>query len=767
MKYPALIAVLASLAVFLDVGGHLDSFERQTLDARYRFFALPARHTHDIVILHVSEESIKRLEPFYGRWPWPRVVHAEAIEYLESDGASAIGFDILFPEKSLRQEVDSAIIDQLKALAKNADLPEVRAELQHRLDALNPELSDALFVSQVGKSRNVFQSSVFYVGENDLAPERGLAADENAASRIKSVLANSAVPVQLKHREAVFFNATIPFDELARASRGVGHINYIPDSDGVCRRFMPLAWFGARDTAYPSLALIVAAAVKGIPLDKIRMENDRVVVGDAEIPLLPDGSAMINYQGGKITNEHDGKRKFESFYSQIPYESVLASADLVRAGKEPALPAGTFKNRIALITASAAGLSDLRATPFSPVTPGVEIHANIIDNILSARFLRRLGLWTEKAYVLVLALVVGAATASTRPYIGFAIAAALSAAVTGAHWGLFAYGWVLPVVNVSVAMASTYLGVVLLKYVAEEREKKQIRSAFGHYLAPQVLEEVLESPEKLKLGGARRHMTVLFSDIEAFASLSEKMAPEDVSAILNEYLNQMMNCIKETGGTLDKFIGDAIMAEWNAPVTQADHAARACETALLMMEEMTKLGEKWRGVGKPLLNVRIGVNTGEMVVGNLGSKEIFDYTVIGDEVNVAARLEPLNKDFNTNIAVSESTRDEAELHRPGKFVFRRLARVALKGKTAPLDVYELVRLKDALARERMEALGLYGQGLDLFLEGRFPEARELFERAVERYPGDGPSRNYAELCAAYEEAPPPPDWNGVYVQRSK
>jgi len=240
-----------------------------------------------------------------------------------------------------------------------------------------------------------------------------------------------------------------------------------------------------------------------------------------------------------------------------------------------------------------------------------------------------------------------------------------------------------------------------------------------------------------------------------------------VSAYLNEYLNQMMNCIKETGGTLDKFIGDAIMAEWNAPVTQADHAARACETALLMMEEVKKLRGKWRGEGKPLLNVRIGVNTGEMVVGNLGSKEIFDYTVIGDEVNVAARLEPLNKDFNTNIAVSESARDGAEMHRPGKFVFRRLARVALKGKTAPLDVYELVRLEDAVARERMEAIGIYGQGLDLFLEGRFSEARKLFERAVERYPGDGPSRNYVELCAAYEETPPPPDWGGVYVQRSK
>jgi adenylate cyclase len=767
VKYPALIAVLVSLAVFLDVGEYLNSFERKTLDARYRFFARPAPHTQHIVILHISEESIRSLEPFYGRWPWPRFVHAEAIDYLESDGAVAIGFDILFPEKSLRQEVDSAIIHQLKALAKNADIPDVRAELQQRLDALNPEVSDALFVSQVEKSRSVFHSSVFYVGENDLALERGLAADENAASKMRSGLSNSAVPVQLKHRETMFFNATVPFYELAKAARGVGHINYIPDSDGVCRRFMPLAWLGARDTAYPSLSLIVAARVKGVPLDGIRMENDRVVVGDAEIPLLPDGSAMINYQGGRVTNDGDGKSKFESFYSYIPYESVIASADLVLAGKEPALPRGTFKGKIVLVTASAAGVTDLRATPFSPVTPGVEIHANIIDNILSRRSLRTIGGWPEKAYILVLALIVGIITVSTRPYVGVAVVAGLFASVIGLHWKLFGYGWVLPVVNVSVAMAGTYLGVVLLKYVAEEREKKQIRSAFGYYLAPQVLEGVLKSPELLRLGGERRRMTVLFSDIEGFSSLSEKMAAEDVSAILNEYLNQMMNSIKETGGTLDKFIGDAVMAEWNAPVTQADHAARACETALLMMEEVKRLREKWRVERKPLLNVRIGVNTGEMVVGNLGSREIFDYTVIGDEVNVAARLEPLNKDFNTNIAVSESTREEAEMHRPGKFVFRRLARVTLKGKTAPLDVYELVGLKDTVEAERMEAIGIYAQGLDLFLEGRFPEARKLFERAMERYPGDGPSRNYTELCTSYEENPPPADWGGVFVQRSK
>jgi adenylate cyclase len=354
-------------------------------------------------------------------------------------------------------------------------------------------------------------------------------------------------------------------------------------------------------------------------------------------------------------------------------------------------------------------------------------------------------------------------TVATRPHLGVVLVTGLWAAVVGLHWTLFGYGWVLPLVTVSVAMVGAYLAVVVLKYVAEEREKKRIRSAFGHYLAPQVLEEVLKSPERLRLGGERRRITVLFSDIEGFSSLSERMAAEDVSAILNEHLDRMMDCIKATGGTLDKFIGDAVMAEWNAPVAQADHAARACETALLMMDAMRTLGGKWRAEGKPPLNIRIGVNMGEMVVGNLGSREIFDYTAVGDEVNVAARLEPLNKEFDTRIAVSESTRAEAEAHRPGRFVFRRLARVMLKGKAAPLEVYELVGFAGAVAAERMEAMETYGRGLDLFFEGRFSEAGALFERAAAGNPEDGPSRTYAELCASYEGNPRPAGWRGLYV----
>jgi len=767
VKAAALLALLASLAVFLDPGGHLDAFERKTLDARHRFFARAGPHTGDIVILEISEESIRALEPIYGRWPWPRAAHADAVEYLAADGASAIGFDILFAERSLRQEVDAATLAQLRALARNADLPEVRAELQRRLDEVDPGLSDASFVAQAAKSGNVFQSAVFHVGENDLAAGRGAAADGATAARIRAALSSSAVPARLGNNGAVFFDATVPFAALAKASRGVGHINYLPDGDGVCRRFTPLAWFGTDDTAYPSLALIVAASVKGIAPDRIGLRGDRVTVGDAEIPLLPDGSALIAYRGGTVADEPGGGAKFDSFYRYVPYDLVLASADLVRAGKEPALPRGTFARKVVLVTASAAGLSDLRATPFSPVTPGVEIHANILDSILTGDFLRRPDGWTERGYLVALALVVAAVAARTRPQVGAAAAASLVALVIGLHWTLFGRGWVLPLVSVSVALAGTYLGVVVVKYVAEEREKTRIRSAFGHYLAPQVLEEVLRSPAALRLGGERRRMTVLFSDIEGFSALAERIAPEEVGAMLNEYLDRMMGCIKRTGGTLDKFIGDAVMAEWNAPAAQPDHAARACEAALLMLEEVGKLGETWRAAGKPALNVRIGVNTGEMVVGNLGSREIFDYTVIGDEVNTAARLEPLNKDFDTRIAVAASTRGEAEAHRPDGFVFRRLASVALKGRTAPLEVHELVGPKAAVTGERMAAIGLYEQGFDLFRAQRFPEAGKAFERALERDPRDGPARHYAALCAAYAQAPPAGEWQGVHVQRSK
>jgi adenylate cyclase len=762
--YSAGIAALVCVIVFLDAGGQLSSFEKKTIDARYRSYAQPTLHTNDIVILDISEETIKRMAPVYGRWPWPRSVHGEAVEYIMSDGAAAIGFDIIFAESSARQEMDSSTINELMALAKNADIPEIREKLSKVLDSLKPETSDMLFVSGVENSGNVFQASVFFVSEGD---PQDLRADEATVLKYKAALSASAVPAMSKRNRNVFFNATVPFTELANASTGIGHINFNPDKDGTCRRSIPLLWFIDPGTAYPSLPLVIAAHIKKIPFKSITTTDDALIAGDVTIPLLSDGSMMINYQGGRIKKDPDGKEYYESFYRYIPYDYVIASKDLMQAGKEPLLPKGTFKDKVVLVTASAAGLSDLRATPFSPVTPGVEINANVIDNILSKKFLRSIDGRAEKLYIFLLALVVGIIASSYSPYIGFAATAALTGSLIGIHWKSFGYGWVLPIVNAFVAMTGTYLGVLLLKYVSEEREKKRIRSAFGHYLAPQVIEDVLKSPDRLKLGGERRYMTVMFADLEGFTSLSEQLAPEGISAILNEYLSRMVECIKATGGTLDKFIGDAIMAEWNAPVAQADHAARACESALMMMEELKTLREEWESKGRPFLNSRIGINTGDMVVGNMGSKDIFDYTVIGSEVNISARLEPLNKDFGTNIIISENARDEAERHCPNKFVFRLLTKAALKGRAVPLTVFELVGLMDTIEKERLEAIKVYNNGIDNFLRSRFSEAKQLFQQAIEEYPQDGPSIAYISLCEYYENNPPAPGWDGVYIQTSK
>ncbi len=624
-------------------------------------------------------------------------MHGEVVEYLKEGGVKAIGFDIIFSEHALRQEIDSRLIHELKTFARNTDIPEVRSELLRRLDSLSSETSDAGFVSAVKQAGNVFQSSVFYVDEKDISKRHGSGADENSSENIKSVLLKSALPAPQYRYSNLYFNATVPFPELADASGGIGYINIFPDKDGVSRKFYPFLFFKDREKAYPSLPLLIASYVKNIPLNSIMIDKGKIFMGDSILPLLPDGSALISYQGGKITEDATGKETYQSFYEYLQYHYVLASKDLIRAGMEPPLPRGKFRDKIVLISASAVGLKDLRSTPLSPVTPGIEIHANILDNILSGRFLYPINSYHEKMYILSLALVIAVISHLAGPYRGFLIVFLFIGSVTGIQWGLFGKGIVLPVVSPVVAMIITYLGMLLLKYILVQREKNYIKTAFGYYIAPAVLEDILRSPEKLKLGGEKKCMTVLFSDLEGFTPLSERLSPDEISDLMNEYLSRMVQCIIQTKGTLDKFIGDAVMAFWNAPSEQKDHAALACETALLMMKELNLLKRKWGEEKRPLLNARIGINTGEMVVGNMGSKEIFDYTVIGSEVNTASRLESVNKDFGTRIAVSHATRMEAEKTHPERFVFRHLAGVVLKGRNKPLEVYELAGCRDETA----------------------------------------------------------------------
>lgn len=749
MKLPLAVALLAAAAASLDPGGQLAGFERRTVDLRHRHHAAATPFTERIVILDITEESIERLRPLYGRWPWPRSLHGEVAEYLAGDGAAAVGFDLLFAEPALRREVDAAQWKELAALAAGADLAEVRTELRRRIEALQPGLGDRQFAASVAQAGNVFQAAVFAAGD---AP--GPAPDGEPAVR-------PAVAIAAPPGEPLRPHAALPFAELAQASRGIGHINATPDADGVYRRFAPLHWWRDRQAAFPALGLAIAAHVKGLPLAALRRDGAALHFGDAALPLLADGSAWIRYQGGRAERQADGSEAFRSFYRHIPYELVLASKDLLAEGKAPPLAAGTFRDKVVLVSAQAAGLSDLRATPFSPVTPGIELHANIIDSLLAGRFLRQAGAMAEFLLTLAACLAVALMAQRLRFRLSVPLALATTAGLAGGAWAAFGQGWILPMVPPLAAVVLTYGGVLLARAASAEKDKRWLRTAFGHYLAPSVLEAVLRQPDKLRLGGERRRMTVLFSDVAGFTTFSEKLPPEEVSALLNGYLDRMTACVAQTGGTLDKFVGDAVMAEWNAPLAQPDHAARACETALLMLEEVSRQDTAWQAAGGAL-DIRIGINTGEMVVGNMGSHQVFDYTVIGNEVNTASRLEPLNKAFGTRIIVAGATRREAEDRRPGHFAFRPLARVMPKGRAEPLDIFELAGRRDAV-----DDLDTYATAMEHYLGRRFDEARRLFRAMLERRPGDGPAAVFAALCEEYLDRPPPADWNGVFVQTEK
>lgn len=752
----ALLAALVALLVALDPGGWLAAFELRTLDARHRAHAAPTAASGQIVILDIGEATIARLAPIYGRWPWPRSVHAEVVDYLAQDGASAIGFDVLFAESADRQEIDARTLDTLTALAAAADLPEVQAELLARLAALRPQGGDAQLAAAAAAAGNVFPAAVF-AGGGLLAGEN-VAADAVADDEAPRV---GSVPVPATDPAAVQRHGLLPYAALSAAARGIGHINVLPDADGVVRRYTPLTWWRDAERAVPALGLAIVAHARDIPLAHIRRHGAALWLGELALPLNADGSAYIPYQGVRSIYGH-----IDSAWRHIPYEQVLASKDLRAAGRATPLAPGTFRDRIVLISALAAGIADLRATPFSAVTPGIELHASIIDGLLAGRVLRAPGPLVDAVIVLLASLLVAWIAARWRPAIGLGLSLMIAAALASACWIAFARGWILPLVPPLVAVGLTHAGVLLLRTRTAERERRWLRDAFGHYLAPAVLDELLRAPAGLRLGGERREMTVLFSDIVGFTGLSERLPPEEVGRLLNAYLDRMAACVLETRGTLDKFVGDAVMAEWNAPLAQTDHAARACETALRMLQEVDRADAAWRAGGSAI-DIRIGINSGELLVGNMGSPQVFDYTVLGNEVNTAARLEPLNKAYGTRIIVAEATRHAAEQQRPGDFAFRALGGVLLKGRAQPLRIHQLVGWRVTLDAATAASLEVFEDALALFLDRRFGQALVLFGSIQQLRPDDGPSAHFIARCAACSATPLADDWDGAYEQTEK
>jgi adenylate cyclase len=425
-----------------------------------------------------------------------------------------------------------------------------------------------------------------------------------------------------------------------------------------------------------------------------------------------------------------------------------------------------------LVGATAQGTFDQRITPLNKITSGVEIHANVVENILSGRFLRRglpvdLG---EVAFALLLALLFALLFAKVKVAYALPVLTVSTAGVwlgsSAAFWSGYEVFTALPLIE----LGTMFVLVTVFRYATEEKDKRQLRKAFQLYLNPEVMEEMLEQPQNLQLGGKEMDLTVLFSDIRGFTGVAEQLSPTALVHLLNEYLSPMTDIVFRRRGTLDKYIGDAVMAFFGAPVHTGLHAANGCDTALEMIESLNRMREKWRmeDASLPDVDIGIGVNSGPMVVGNMGSSQRFSYTVMGDNVNLASRLEGLNREYGTHILVTEQTLIAARkgLNDEAAYTVRELDSVRVKGKHEPVRLFELRRRGPPLTEE-LPLLQGYAQGLALYRARSFAEARLHFESLLERFAGDGPSRLMMARCDLMLQAPPEQAWDGVFRMEHK
>lgn len=640
----------------LSAVGLFDGLENDTFDARAQMLHDPARADSSIVIVAIDDNSLEAARREFG-WPWPRRVHGQMVEYLEAAGARLIAFDITFPEPDPRDPPGDTAFAQALAGSGRVVLP------------LTLRRGDA--AAAVEWERNL------ELEKRRSLLERFAIGDADAASGIDDrPFVEPADPLFLEHAVAV------------------GTILLNADDDGGTRRSVPA--FASLGRLYPNIALAAAAQVRpetyGAPIRSLA-DDELVLANGTRLPLS-DGALVMEWHGPFM---QDGR----TTYPVIGARDVLASFHQVLSGTHTLetadVPAESIRDRIVFIATTGSGTFEPRATPLANDDPGVMIHVATLDNYLNDGFLERAGPVTNGLLVLVPAVLAGlvVATATSAAVSGVLTLALLALVVLLGGW-TYTNGVWLDMAAPLAATALAFAGAMSANYMTEGRDRKRVKDLFSRYVSPQYVSQLADHYQTLKLGGERVPLTLLFSDIRGFTTMSERLPPEQVISMLNEYLDRMAEVVFRNGGTLDKFIGDAVMAFWGAPIAIEDHPRRALDTAIDMMGELGELNRRWaeQGVAEGL-DIGIGVNTGEAIVGNIGSlTHKLDYTAIGDAVNLASRLEGLNKNYGTHIIVSEATKQTAG----DGYEFKALDDVKVKGKEQAVKIYELLGRSGASAK---------------------------------------------------------------------
>lgn len=760
----SILVTLAGLALFAFSGFSQDpkagfvflkDIEQSSLDLRYEIRG-KRLHDNNIVIVGIDERTLQKI----GSFPLPRKSYALLIDRLSAGGARVIAFDFTFPTPEANS--GSQALEELQREVGRAVSPAV-VEKMKKLERATDE--DALFAASIKKAGNVVLGHVF------LDPARAKTGDEKLAEEYFNIAWAKAFPQVLKVNAknnpdfdmgqawvdgggTVAAGVEANITGLAEAAASYGSININPDPDGVLRHALLIMRYQNLDW-YPSLDLQVVREYEKIPDQDIAAFMspnglERIQFGRHEIQRPRDGTKLINYTGPYHT------------YSHISMWDVISGE----------VPGETFRDKIVLVGSTAIAIGDMRNTPFSdPVYMGVEVHANIIDNIIHSEergrgFLTR-G-FNEEAidvgFILLFGLVFGLLAGPVEP-----VTSTVSVLVILAGYAWFVYfmfakeGRWLSFVIPAGTLVANYAAITSFRMIFEEREKRKIRKTFSQYLSPDVIQLIEKDPQKyIRPGGESKELTVMFSDIRSFTTISEGLTPDELVNLLNEYLGEMTEIIFANQGTLDKYIGDAIMAFWGSPYPQEDHAARGCTCALQMGQKLRKLNQKWEAEKRPPISIGIGLNTGLLNVGNMGSAKRLSWTVMGDNVNLASRLEGINKEYHTQIVISEATyRAVAD-----RFVCRELDKIRVKGKIQPVKIFELLDV--AAEMPKYEGLLTQFEGaMTAYRAQEWQEAARKFGEILSMYPKDGPAQVFLHRAIEFSENAPEPEWDGVYVMKSK
>lgn len=703
---------------------------------------IPPPAQKPVTIIDLDEKSLGEV----GQWPWPRNVLAQLVENLMKMGAVVVAFDIVFAEPDRMNP--SAIADSLKGLDEDT---------KNKIRQFKS--NDEIFAETIKRSRVVLGQSTV---ESELEGVKLPPVKKSIA--VRKYGANVPDPLDLLPSFPALVR-NVPIIEQAAGGRFGGHgiFSIIPEQDGIIRR-IPSLFVQGKDM-FPALSVEMLRLATGRPTILVKVDQAGI-------------KALAIAKGLEIPTDQNGR--MWPYFSKSDKAKYVSAVDVLNGTADPAM----IKGKLTILGTSAIGLKDIRSIPTESNIPGVEVHVQIIETVLNKAYLTRPNF--ARGVELSVILFGGLAMIVLVPWVGalwtFMVFGVTTAGVGFGSWHAFAeYRMLIDAVFTLIAIFLLYSTLTYLNYVREEASKKQVRGAFAHYLSPDMVERLAENPDSLKLGGEMRDMTLLFCDVRGFTTISEQFDPVGLTSLINKLLTPLTNAILKRKGTIDKYMGDCIMAFWNAPLDNPNHAMDGCRSALAMLAEMeplnTKLEQEAKEEGRKHvpLKVGLGLNTGPAVVGNMGSDMRFDYSVLGDTVNLAARLEGQSKSYGMNVVLGPNTYEAVK----DELACIDLDFIQVKGKLTGVMIYGLLGDETVAQKPEFQALRkLIFDAMEAYRAQKWDEAEAMFKTIRER--GNDANKcwdleaNLDVLCDVYEERlaeyrvnPPPADWDGVFVATSK